>query len=366
MRIVIDARVIASGTGRYVERLLASLERCDSPHEYIVLVFSKDADYWRPTSTNFTIVTVDFKNYSLNEQVGLNGLLRRLRPDLVHFCMPQQPVFYKGAVVTTIHDLNLLRIDQNDDMPTTILRARQFIFKKLLQRVLERSKQIIVPSRYTAEDIMRLRPSLPPERVTVTYESADRLSLSPEPISRYLGGSYMLMVGRTEPYKNHRKAIEAMQLILDTHPELRLVIVGRRESSSRELEEWVRINNYINVDFFGFASADQLAWLYENCCGYIFASYMEGFGLPGLEAMKHGAPVASSNRTCLPEVYGDAALYFDPDSVDEICGAMRSLISDSNLRRQLIAAGSKRVDSYSWDRMAKQTLAVYENAVQAT
>lgn len=362
--IAIDARIINSSTGRYIERLLTYLEQLDSPHHYSVLVLEKDKDYWKPTKSNFTVVVANYKDYTFGEQIGFGKFLRRLNPDLVHFCMPQQPLAYSGPAVTTIHDLNLLRIKQNDDMSTAVLRSKQLVFRGLLHRVIARSKHIIVPSHYTAQDVLKFHKKLNPDNITVTYESADLVSNTPKAVPKYKDTPFLLMVGRTEVYKNHRGVIEAMQAMLWRDPKLRLIIIGKRDASSHELEKWVLKNNYKNIDFFGFASDDQLAWFYEHCCGYIFASYMEGFGLPGLEAMKHGAPVASSNRTSLPEVYGKAAIYFNPDNITEMSEVMSRLLNDTQLRKQLIAAGAKQVNKYSWERMTKQTLAIYNDALR--
>ncbi|MDB5183726.1 MAG: hypothetical protein JWO07_407 [Candidatus Saccharibacteria bacterium] len=363
MLIAIDARIISTSTGRYVERLVTYLEQLDSPHEFIILVLEKDKDYWKPTRSNFTVKVADFKQYTFDEQIAFSRFLRRLKADLVHFCMPQQPVVYHGLSVTTIHDLNLLRIKQNDDMSKAALRTKQIIFRSLLHSVISRSNHIITPSKYTADDVMKFH-RISKDKITVTHESADLVSTSPKPVSKYKNVPFLLMVGRTEEYKNHRNAIEAMQAMLWRDPKLRMVVVGKRDDSSSELEDWVLTNGFTNVDFFGFASDEQLAWLYEHCRGYIFASYMEGFGLPGLEAMKHGAPVASSDRTSLPEVYGKAAIYFNPDDIAEMSEVMGKLLNDKSLRHRLIEAGHKRTELYSWQRMAKQTLDIYNEVLK--
>jgi glycosyltransferase involved in cell wall biosynthesis len=363
MHIAIDARIINSTTGRYVERLLTYLEKLDSPHQFTVLVLKKDKDYWQPTNPNFTVKVADFKQYTFGEQIGFSRYLRKLNADLVHFCMPQQPLVFNGLSVTTIHDLTLLRIDQNDDMNRATLRSKQLVFRGLLHRVIRRSAHIITPSKYTAEDVMKFH-KIPKDKITVTHESADLISTKTKPVGKYKNVPFLLMVGRSEVYKNHRGAIEAMQAMLWRDPKLRMVIVGKRDENSRELENWTLTNGYRNVDFFGFATDDQLAWLYEHCRGYIFASFMEGFGLPGLEAMKHGAPVASSDRTSLPEVYGKAAIYFNPDDTAEISEVMSKLLNDKRLRQQLIKAGKERAGHYSWLRMAKQTLAIYNDVLK--
>lgn len=361
--IAIDARIINSSTGRYIERLLTYLETLDSPHTYSVLVRKKDVDYWRPSNPKFTIVVADYHQYTFGEQLGFYKLLESLRPDLVHFCMPQQPLLYQGRAVTTVHDLNLLHITENEGMSPLTLKFKKWVFRQLLHTVLNRAAHIITPTHYVANEL-HLFHSLPDERLTVTYESADPVSDHLEAVPAYQHTPFILMVGRAESYKNQRGAIEAHQELLHRHPDLHLVIVGKRDDASYATEHWVQAQGYRQVDFFGFASDDQLAWLYERCAAYVFPTFMEGFGLPGLEAMRHGAPVASSNATCLPEVYGDAALYFDPSDCHGMASQLDKIMTDKKVRAKLIAAGTKQVKKYSWQRMAEQTLAVYDEALR--
>lgn len=362
MHIAIDARIINSSTGRYIERLLTYLEKLDSPHDYSVLVRAKDVDYWKPTNPKFKVVVADYHQYTFGEQLGFYFFLRNLNADLVHFCMPQQPLLYRGTAVTTVHDLNLLKIKENEGMPWPILKAKQAIFSHLLRTVIKRSAIIIVPTDFTKKDMLKFQ-SVPDDRVVRTYESADKVSKTEESVAQLENKQFILMVGRAEKYKNQRGAIEAHQLLLDKHPDLHLVLVGKRDDTSRELEEWTLREGYRQITFFGFASDEELAWLYSHCAAYIFPSYMEGFGLPGLEAMQHGAPVVSSNATTLPEVYGDAALYFDPADSHEMARQIARVLDDKKLRAELIKKGTKQTKKYSWKRMAEETLAVYDKAL---
>lgn len=360
--IAIDARIINSSTGRYIERLLTYLEKLDSPHQYSVLVRAKDVDYWKPRKDNFKIVVADYHQYSLAEQVRFYFFLRRLKPDLVHFCMPQQPLLYRGLSVTTVHDLNLLRIKENEGMSKRTLRFKQRVFRRLLRKVVKRSAFVLTPTQYTKDDLLKFQ-SIPPYKVVVTYEAADLVSKKAEPTQRYVGKKFMIVVGRAESYKNQKGAIVAHHKLRKTHPDLHLVIIGNRDRTSRELEEWAYAKGYRKIEFFGFATDAQLAWFYTHCAAYVFPSYMEGFGLPALEAMKHRAPVASSNATCLPEVLGDAALYFDPSKPRDIAKQVSRILDSSKVRQELIRRGALQVKKYSWKRMAGQTLDVYNNAL---
>lgn len=363
MHIAIDARIINSSTGRYVERLLTYLEKIDSEHRFSVLVRAKDKDYWKPTKKNFTVVVADYHQYTFQEQIGFYQFLRKLDADLVHFCMPQQPLLYRGKSVTTIHDLNLLRITENEGMSLPVLKAKQAIFNHLLRTVTKRSTRIITPTHYTKDDLLRFQP-VPGEKVVVTYEAADKVSDTEKPVERLINKRFLLVVGRSESYKNQRGAILAHQQLLDDYPDLQLVLVGKRDKNSYEIESWAKRAGYRNIDFFGFASDAELAWLYSHCEVYVFPSFMEGFGLPPLEAMRHGAPVASSRASCLPEVLGKAALYFDPSKPDDIAKTIEKIVNSKKLRNELVAKGKKHVDTYSWQRMAEQTLSVYNDALK--
>jgi len=363
MHIAIDARIINSSTGRYIERLLTYLERLNSPHEYSILVRANDVDYWKPKKANFKIVVADYHQYTLSEQIGFYVFLQRLAPDLVHFCMPQQPLLYHGLAITTVHDLNLLRITENEGMSLPVLKFKQAVFRQLLRTATKRSAYVITPTQYTKDDLRSFEP-VAEKRVVVTHEAADLVSKKEELVERYKGKQFIIVVGRAEKYKNQEGAIEAHQILLQNHPDLHLVIVGKRDLTSRELEEWAHDKGYRQVDFFGFATDAQLAWLYNHCAAYVFPSFMEGFGLPALEAMRHGAPVISSNATCLPEVLGDAALYFDPANPVQMAQQIARVLNNANFRRKLIHKGTEQAGKYSWKRMAQQTLDVYDRALK--
>lgn len=358
MKIVIDARVINSSTGRYVERLLTHLQDIDQKNQYIVLVPEKDKDYWQPTASNFEVHTVPYENYSLGEQIGFAMYLYKLKADLVHFCMPQQPLAYLRPHITTVHDLTLLNT-YNSDKPWLQYHVKQFIGKFLFFVIGHTSKHIITPTKYTKNEYVK-HAKIEPDKVTVTYEAADVNSHKPQKIDLPFG-KFLLYVGQQSDYKNIKRLIQAHQQLQAKDPELGLVLVGAKNKATRMNMEWVAQHGFKNVHFTGFVSNEELTWLYQHCATYVFPSLMEGFGLPGLEAMACGAPVASSNATCLPEVYGDAAHYFDPASVTDMARAIDEVVTSKDLQEKLVKSGLQQVKKYSWRTMAKQTYEVYEN-----
>ena len=360
--IVIDARIISSTTGRYVERLLHHLEKIDTTNTYTVLVRKKDEKYWIPTNPNFTTQVADFKNYSFSEQVGLLKLLNTLKPDLVHFCTPEQPVLYRGKKVTTIHDLTLLKT-YNPDKNWLIYKSKQFIGKFVFRHVARTSKFVYTPSEFTRQELLD-RFKVDPSHLITTHLAAETrtATLTPYPLP---SSNYIMYVGQQSRYKNIRFLQEVHTKLLETHPGLLLVLVGKLDKPGLENKAYFESINAKNIIYTGYTDDDQLNWLYANTKAYVFPSLMEGFGLPGLEAMLQGAVVASSSATCLPEVYGDAAVYFDPTDVTNATNVIEQLLDDETLRATLKANSITQLEKYSWEKTAHATHERYIQALES-
>lgn len=359
--IAIDARIINSSTGRYVERLVTYLQAIDAENDYSILVPEKDKDFWKPTNPSFTIRTINYPNYSVDEQFGFNSYLKELHADLVHFCMPQQPIFYPGRHVTTVHDLNLLKT-YNSDKNWLKYHLKQLVGRYVFKRIAHTSAHIITPTHFTKDEYQAYT-GIPDTKISVTYESTDTNSVSPMEY-KHPFKQYIMYVGQQSDYKNIKRLGDAHQKLLETHPDLGLILVGKKNQAALNNETYFTNKQYKKILFTGFVSDAELAWLYTNCAAYIFPSLMEGFGLPGLEAMLYGAPVVSSNATCLPEVYGEAAAYFDPMNVDDMFAIIHQVLTDTALRQDLIEKGYQQTKRYSWQRMAEQTHQIYMNALK--
>lgn len=356
MHIAIDARIVSSTTGRYVERLVYYLQEIDTTNTYSILVLDKDRDYLRLTADNFRIEIADFDQYSFAEQIGFKKFLDRLNPDLVHFCMPQQPVLYKGLHVTTFHDLTLLKT-YNSDKNWLMYHAKQFVGGFVFKRVAKTSRHIITPSQFTKDALVESI-NVPEEKISVIHLAADIASAKPQPYDHPFK-QFIMYVGQQSDYKNIKRLASAHQRLIKKYPDLGLLLVGSKNASALNNERYFAEKQYKNILYTGFVSDEQLEWLYGQTAAYVFPSLMEGFGLPGLEAMGHGAPVVSSSATCLPEVYGDAAHYFDPGNTTDMARAIDEVLDDTRLREKLIKAGHKQVKKYSWHRTAQQTHEIY-------
>jgi len=363
--IAIDARIINSTTGRYIERLLHYLQEIDTTNKHLVLVRKKDIEYFKPTNENFRVVEADFADYSFAEQFGFLRLLNSLKPDLVHFCMPQQPVLYRGKHVTTVHDLTLLK-SYSSDKNWLVYKTKQLVGWFVFKWIARSSAHIITDAEYTRDEYAKFA-GISRDKISAIHLAAEKSTATPLPYDDLQNKQYIMHVGNQNDYKNIRRLVQAHKLLREKHPELLLVLVGRLSgkagSSLRQNKAWAEENGFEGIVWTDFVDDARLEWLYENTASYVIPSLMEGFGFPGLEAMINGAPVVSSNATCLPEVYGDAAEYFDPMSVDAMADAIERVISNESRREELIELGREQAAKYSWKQTAEQTLEIYENSL---
>lgn len=360
-KIVIDARESGTSTGRYIDKLVEHLHKLNPPHSIILLTRAERLKFFARVAPTFTVLETPFKEFTFSEQLGFMRQLNGLEAELVHFGMVQQPVLYRGRVVTTIHDLTTVRFNNPAKNPGVYFLKQQ-VYKWVIKKAAHKSAAIITPTHYVKDDVAAFT-RVDPAKITATYEAADFIQDVPEAVDGLRHQPFIMYVGRPTPQKNLGRLIDAFLELQKTRPELRLVLAGKTDSNYERYAAKVASDGLRGVVFTGFISDAQLRWLYEHCQAYVFPSLSEGFGLPGLEAMVHGAPVVSSNATCLPEVYGDAAHYFDPLSVTDMATQIAAVLDDASLRGQLIAKGKQQAATYSWDRLAKQTLAIYEQTL---
>lgn len=363
-KIVIDARESGTSTGRYIDKLVEHLHAIGPDYRITLLAKPHRLEYLRGIAPSFDTEECPHKEFSFAEQIGLKEQIERLQPDLVHFPAVQQPVWLRSdvTVVTTIQDLTTLRF-RNPAKNPLVFWLKQRVYHWVNLRVARRSRLLITPTEFVRQEIAAFA-GIDPAKVTVTLESADDLPQPAEPVGGLNADTpYIMYVGRSTPHKNLGRLIQAFAVLKKDYPDLRLVFVGKKDANYERHEAEAKRQGIDGITFTGFVSDNQLRWLYEHCRAYVFPSLSEGFGLPPLEAMRHGAPVVSSNATCLPEVSGDAALYFDPLDVDDMAAKIKTMLSDESLRQEHIVRGHAQAARYSWHRMAEQTLDVYHRAL---
>jgi glycosyltransferase involved in cell wall biosynthesis len=361
--IVIDARHLNLSTGVYMQNLLKELDKAiDDSMRITALVPSGETKRLSTELKNISLVPADQKWYSVAEQFSLAILLYRLKPDLVHFCMPQQPLLYFGKRITTVHDLTLIRFD-NIDINQYVYKFRKFVFKTLLKAVIRRSAKILVPTNYVREDILDFSSTKYKEKIYITPEAGDPLSGTPEPVAKLKDKTFIFFVGNAFPYKNLYRIVDSYALAKKDNPELQLVFAGKKDYFYDQIEGYVREKGIDDVRILGFVSEGEKRWLMQHAVAYVVASLSEGFHIPGLEAMYEDCPVISSNATCLPEVYEDAALYFDPHSTTDLASCISLLMNDPDKRKQMAKLGNAQVKKYSWGKTAQLTLEAYRQVL---
>lgn len=361
--IVIDARESGTSTGRYIDKLIENLHTLKPNYSITLLAKKHRLEHFEKIAPKFTTKVTRFTEFTFGEQLGYLWQIRKQKPDLVFFPAAHQPILYFRKVVTTIQDLTTARF-KNPSKNRIIFSIKQRIYIWLNKIVGKKSTKLITPTEFVKEDFARFA-NVNMRDITVTHEAADKIEDSPEPIDELQDKAFIMYVGRPQPHKNLDRLVEAFSKLQEKHPDLLLVFVGKKDLLYQRLRLLVKKRGVENVVFTGFVSEGQLRWLYEHTKAYVFPSLSEGFGLPGLEAMVHGAPVASSKATCLPEVYQDGALYFDPKDVDEMVHTIEKLISSKQTRETQIKKGLAVAKQYSWKRMAEQTLAVFDEALNS-
>lgn len=372
MKIVIDGRMYQeSGIGRYIRSLIKNLEILDKKNQYFILLTRADFNSLN-LKGNFNKVLADFKWYSLNEQLKLHSLLNLLKPDLVHFPHFNVPIFFKGKFVVTIHDLihqhfQMRRATTHD--PITY-KIKQLGYRAVFKTAITRSLKILTPSNYV-KNLLTLDWHLDSKKIQVTKEGVDEKILtiaklmSKEKYKKVLTNfkiktPYLFYVGNAHPHKNVEGLIESFLKLKEKYPHLKLVLSGSDHYFWQRLRHE---NTYQGIIYTGYIEDEELVALYKGAEIFVCPSFEEGFGIPILEAMVCSTPVVSSNAASLPEVGGDACLYFDPHNLGDMVEKIDGVISDKRVRSELIKKGQQRVKLFSWKKLAEQTMKVYEEII---
>ncbi len=373
MKIGIDARFYGTagrGLGRYVSELIRELELTDRENEYVVFLRRANFDAYEPKNPKFTKALAEFPWYGWKEQLLYPFWLRKFKLDLLHFPHFNVPLLYRRPFVVTVHDLILMQFPtvRATTLPPFLFRLKFAAYKLVIGSALRRAREILTVSQFVKNDIERTFPFAKNKRITVTYEAcaptlagATRSPADSTPIT----GPYFLYVGSAYPHKNLEKLISSFaEFRRAGHGDHHLVIVGEKDRFMSRLEEETKASDAAgHVVFLGRATDEELANIYDGALAYVFPSLCEGFGLPPLEAMSRGVPVASSRACCLPEILGDAAEYFDPNDEKSIAASLAKLADDAPLREALREKGRQRVKKFRWKKCAEETLVVYEKAL---
>jgi glycosyltransferase involved in cell wall biosynthesis len=380
VKIAIDARRIRDfGVGTYIRNLLQALGTLGAPHEYHLICGAEDKAQFSALPPNFHTVIYNRRDSSRLDHFELPRLLHSIRPDLTHIPFHRVPLLMPKPYLTTIHDLSSLFFDD----ASRLLHAAH-IFR--LRRGLERAARIIAVSGATQRDVVNLVPSAG-SRTRLIYNApdpqflekrlpSDARAAGPEAAARerhrileryQIRYPFLLYAGSIRPQKNIPRLIEAFAVArssLEGHPaykDLRLIVIGDEISRHPKVRRAV-IQSRVEhcVRFLGFIPFDTLRIFHELAVAFVFPSLYEGFGLPPLEAMASGTPVIASAVSSLPEVVGGAAMLVNPENVFDIARGITEVLTNDELRRDMIERGRIQAAGFSWGRTAGEVLSLYE------
>lgn len=369
LRIALDARLNAyrvGGIPQYTAQLATALAGI-APEDRIVLLEHRKAT--RPAASGPNLRNRHFWTPPHNrwEQWTLPLELLTVRADVLHSPDFIPPFRRRMPAVITVHDLAFMHFPEILDD-----KARRYYGQ--ISQAVTNADAIIAVSEATAADLRELL-VVPSERITVVAEAAapifQVLEIEPEATAAINGvpliaGTFALFVGTVEPRKNLPTLLQALALCRSEAPEAtpQLVVAGPRgwlDGPVFELIRDLRLGD--QVQLVGGVGPEQLLWMYNACRFYVQPELYSGFGLPVLEAMQCGAPVAAADAAALPELVSGAGLLIPAMDVEGWAEALRRLWTDDDLRADLRARGLERAAGYTWERAARETRAVYRKAL---
>jgi len=372
VKIGIDARLIReTGVGRYIQNLISQLSEIDEKNDYTLFVKSQDQENFKSQISNlkWKIAIADIPWHSIKEQVQFTEILNREKLDLVHFPYFSVPISYNRPFVITIHDLILHHYPTGkaSTLPFPFYVLKVIGYKYLIRKASENAKKVIAVSKSTKDEIID-HLKIPQDKIKVIYEGVDPAFRNQRPESslritkRYElnANHYFLFVGNVYPHKNAERMIKAFNIFSQYFPKTSLIFVGKDDFFYKRLKEKVRkMEIGEKIIFYGRTSDEELGALYRGSIAVIVPSFMEGFGLPALEAMANKCLVLASDIKAIKEICGQDALYFDPYDENEMAEKMK-IAYQKDFDQKILENGFERSKQFSFRKMAKETLKIYE------
>jgi len=376
LHIVIDARRVRDfGIGTHIRSLVHALGALDTVNRYTLVSGPGEARTLAGLPESFSFAAYARSDHSWLDHTAFPLFLHGLHPDLVHIPLARVPLFMIRPYVVTIHDLANIFFEDNRSAFRMGLRRYRF------RRGLVRASRVIAVSEATRRDV-EVHMGVPPDRIRRVYNAPDPgfqargagtdLEEQQRIMERYqINYPFLLYAGNIRRHKNVPRLVEAFAVVREqfaSHPvykDLRLVIIGDTISQFPQVRQSViksRVEHVVR--FLGFVPFETLRCFYEMAAAFVFPSRYEGFGLPPLEAMACGTPVVTSNISSLPEVVDEAAVLVNPENVFDIARGIRDVLLDESLRADLIRRGREQAARFSWERTAREVLAIYLEAAE--
>lgn len=367
MKIGIDCRMYSprfTGIGRYVFELTQNLFEIDKENEYVLFFNNPEFTNFTPPNKRVKKVLVNSGHYSLSEQTGYPWLLNKEKLDLMHFTHFNVPVLYNKPFIVTIHDLTLSYYPGKKMNNWFYRTAYHTVFKHAVQK----SKKIVSVSNNTKQDLQKFYPT-DTEKIEVIYEGVNKefhpSKNTETTLKKYnIHKPYLLYTGVWRSHKNLPNLLKAFSILKNDYKfQGQLIITGRHDPLyANEIFNCAASLKLTNDTIFtGMVDEKELVDLYSAAEVYVFPSLYEGFGLPPLEAMQCGTPVATSNTSSMPEICGkENALFFNPEDPEDMAEKIFQIISEKSLREKLVENGLNHVKKFSWQDMTNRIFKIYQ------
>lgn len=349
------------GVSVYTLKLLEYFRKqANSKLQFKVFLRNKPLSFLPKESENFTYEVIQGK--FLWSQIFLPiHLYFKTQIDVYFAPAHYAPRYCPVPVVVTIHDLSFFYF------PSEFKKKDLFQLKNWTSYSIEIASAVIAVSKTTKKDIQQ-HYAIPDSHIHVVYNGFEKESnTSKSAVMNDFNlekNRFILYVGTLQPRKNIKTLIKSFKLFHEIHPEFKLVLVGKKGWLYDSIFEEVAAQNLSeSIIFTDYIPDNDVSELYKNALCFVMPSLYEGFGIPILEAMAHNCPVISSHTSSLPEIGGDACLYFEPKDEKDLLHDIERLLDDTELRKKLIQKGKERIKEFSWQRSAKETLEILENTV---
>ncbi|MDZ4743856.1 MAG: glycosyltransferase family 1 protein [Verrucomicrobiota bacterium] len=351
--VLIDFRMHRnSGIGRFITNLVGKLH--SRGKNLRLLASSKDISSLTLSYPNAKISIFDTALFTLKEQLGHTAYRQ---PAIIHAPHFNHPILARRPDVLTIYDMFAFQY------PGFFRNKRIAGLKILLPILLKRTKLVHCISKYTADCLVHYYPSVSPQ-IRIIHLGIESRFQPTESRPDSIDKPYFLYVGNLSPHKNLPALIEALALFSQSGCQYRLVIIGKSFKGQMQLlEELIRSRGLSEqVMILSGLNDQRLLEFYSHATALIHPSLSEGFGFTPLEAMACGTPALISRAGSLPEVCGDAALYFDPLKPEEIAARMKQIVLEKNLRQEMIERGKARAKEFTWEKCVDGIIELYKEA----
>ncbi|NOQ68309.1 glycosyltransferase, partial [Patescibacteria group bacterium] len=360
----IDARMYGyaqTGIGNYIRHLLQCIFEMDKKNKYVIFLMPEEYDKFNLPNKRIKKIKVSARWYGWKEQLLFPFQLYKANLDLMHFTHFNSPILYFKRSIVTIHDITPFFF------PGHKMRSiiRRIGFRTVFFSSVKKASKVIAVSKSTKNDIVN-HFKIKKDKINVIYEGVDeQFKITPQPpLSGGLRKKYnitkpfIFYTGVWRDHKNLVGLIKAFEILRNKYKlDYQLVLGGKEDPYYPEVREtWEKLGLENEITRTGFIDQKDLPLFYNAAKVFIIPSFYEGFGLIGLEAFACGTPVISSNTTSLPEVLGNAALYFDPKDPKEMAEKIKLVLTDKKLYNELREKGFKQVEKYSWEKMGRETM----------